>query len=332
VRVDQQRPAVASLLVGLDAAEALRRIPALLPVCGRAQSLAARRALAAARGEARAREDDVRVDELWQEQARAAAWRLAIDWPDLLGEERDLAALRRVMQAGTAGDAAARLAEFLPGIEGIDSMADLLHWMATADCSAARTLRHADAVEEGATGGGAVSLLRGEALLRQALTVFATPGFDPLDPAGVAVEVGPLAMARDPLVAALPAVQGVGRSTRRLLAQVLDTRAVTRALAQAPEFAAAGDSLTVAPGLGVGSALTTRGPVFHRVALAPEGGNTVGEWRVLAPTDWHFARRGPLAAATAGSTPEATPLRLLVASLDPCVAWSVMAPAGAGDA
>jgi hypothetical protein len=136
----------------------------------------------------------------------------------------------------------------------------------------------------------------------------------------------------------------------RLLAQLLDMRAIIETLARDPDDApcpqadawspaataevAGGGNGAINGGegsaglYGTGSAITARGPVFHRVVLAP-GGDTVADWRVLAPTDWHFGPRGPVAAGLAAMK-EPTPRRvaLLVASYDPCAPWALHPMAG----
>src|SRR5210317_2495522 len=82
--ITQQRPALVSSLVGMSVSRAMAFIPTLLPICGQAQSLAAQRAVAAARGESEVNAE--RQAQPWREQAFAAAWRLTVDWPELQGE------------------------------------------------------------------------------------------------------------------------------------------------------------------------------------------------------------------------------------------------------
>ena len=74
-------------------------------------------------------------------------------------------------------------------------------------------------------------------------------------------------------------------------------------------------------GIGLGRAVTARGPVFHRVALDAEG--HVEDWRVLAPTDWHFAPGGALEIEANRRPLTADQLRLLVLGFDPCAPWSL---------
>jgi hypothetical protein len=76
------RPDIASLFHGHPADEAVRKLPLLYSVCGKAQSLAARLALRAARGES----VTVACDpEVLVEARRERLMRLALDWPRALG-------------------------------------------------------------------------------------------------------------------------------------------------------------------------------------------------------------------------------------------------------
>lgn len=328
IRIDQRRPPVASLLTGTPASTALARISSLLPICGGAQTLAARRAIEAARNERPEGEAEAqRESSLWREQAHAAAWRLAIDWPDLLGEPRNLEGMRRFLSAGSGPEAARALERYLPGLGEVSDPPGLLDWVARTDCCAARLLRQVLALGEvEVDAGGDAHRMTGDALAEQARSVFDAPAFDALAPGDVAVEVGPAAMARDPLIPALDAVPGLTVVAHRLLAQVLDTHVIAGALRE-PAQAMAGqqqESWTLAAGKGMGRAQTARGPVFHRVSLDPRDGETVTDWRVLAPTDWHFSPCGPLARSAAAGPQELPWLRFLVAGFDPCAPWTMV--------
>ncbi|MEJ2533380.1 MAG: hypothetical protein P8Y92_16460 [Halioglobus sp.] len=337
IRIDQRRPQVTSLLTGMSAATALARISSLLPICGGAQTLAARRAIEAARNDPPGREAETqREASLWREQAHAAAWRLAIDWPDLLGESRDLTGMRQILNAGSGVDVARALARYLPGLGEVADPEGLLDWAARTDCSAARLLRQAMAQSEaradhGGDDGGDTHRMSGDALSERARAVFDAPTFDARAPGDEAVEVGPAAMARDPLIPALDAVPGMTAVARRLFAQVLDTHIIaSRLLAPLQEAAGQPQRWTLADGKGMGRAQTARGPVFHRVSLDPHDGETVTDWRVLAPTDWHFSPRGPLARSAGEGPQEESWLRLLIAGFDPCAPWTIMTGAGEG--
>jgi hypothetical protein len=336
VDIRQQRPAIARALLGLPVEAALERIPTLLPICGAAQAVAGAGAVAAARRQAPEPDQQRRNDNaLWQEQALASAWRLTVDWPDLLGEARQMAALKRVYQAPGARERGVALAQLVPGLDKIAGVDDLLDWVRGSDCPAARVIRLArDTTADSAPEPPVAGL--GTAGWQQAASVaLSREPFDPLDPAGGPLEVGPLAMGRDPLAEELKA--GMGSTVvSRLLAQLLDVRAVVETLAANPEYTAGAQAGAWSPPApdgvdgvhgeircGMGSAITARGPVFHRVVLAPAG-DTVADWRVLAPTDWHFAPGGPVAGKLAALAPP-SPQRvaLLVASYDPCAPWAL---------
>ena len=332
VDIRQQRPAIARALVGLPVTTALARIPALLPICGTAQAVAAARAVTAARGEQESREQfSERENSLWREQAIAAAWRLSVDWPDLLGEARRMEVLKRVYRAESDSECCAALEQLLEDLDPVDDIGGLLDWVRDSDSPGAGVIRLAqgeDPIDDpevmpAPPGKGAdLRAIASDALAREP--------FDPLDPAGSPLEVGPLAMGRDPLVEAIKAAMG-STVVSRLLAQLLDTRVIRNALAgpgriaHHPRETPAG-AWTVPAGGGVGCAVTARGPVFHRVVLA---GDSVADWRVLAPTDWHFGPRGPVAGRLAAMVaPTRRRVALLVASYDPCAPWALHSASG----
>jgi len=334
IRIDQHRPSVTMLLRGMPAATALARIPTLLPICGGAQTLAARRAIEAARGEQPDQAAEAqRESTLWREQAHAATWRMAIDWPDVLGEPRELERMRQILNAGKGPDAASSIERALPGLERVNDTGELLGWIAGTDCAAARFLRRALSLEEAPEApDGTTQCVTGDTLVERARTAFASPGFDALAPGHDAVEVGPAAMVRDPLIAALQSVQGLSAVSRRLLAQILDSRFIARRLrAATPGDHAMVESWQLAAGTGMGRAQTARGPVFHRVSLDPRDGGRVTDWRSLAPTDWHFSPRGPLARSFSGAPVGLPRLRFAVASFDPCAPCTVVSSNGRGE-
>ena len=325
VRVTQHRPPLVSSLVGMTVDAALQLVPLLLPVCGRAQAVAARRAVTAARGTTTAATDrGIDEQELWREQTFAAAWRFCIDWPEFLGKPRRMLELAAVR--GAADDAARSVAlgQMIVGLDCVQSIDQLLTWAHSSDCIAARVVRLALEPGEDVSG----SCLGGDALADIAVTAFARQPFDALAPCTKPLEVGPLAMARDPLVAALHSRLGNGVAAR-VLAQVLDTRVICGQLAaDARASATAVNCWSLTKGIGMGRAITSRGPVFHRVKLqADADGDRVADWRVIAPTDWHFAPQGPVVAGLK-RLHSAGRMRLLVTSYDPCAPWDlqIMAP------
>ena len=329
LHIDQQRPAIATALAGKPVAVALQLVPSLLPICGQAQLVAAHRAVAAARGQALSPQQ--RIDQelrLWREQALAAGWRCTIDWPDLLGEPRQLATLKQLRAATTARELAALLQGLMPGLEQVTSVNELLDWAQQGATSPGKLACLALASEQDTGAGFTLPLVSPAALAPVAARAFAREPFDPLDPQGGPLEVGPLAMARDALIPGLPGATGKP-VLARVLAQVLDMRVIYRALRDPPAEPPGGDGRTDRPGTGLGCALTARGPVLHQVRLDPADPDRVADWRVLAPTDWHFGPRGPVLRDLAGLDNSAA-MRLLIASYDPCAPWTLQTAPGEG--
>lgn len=97
VHVDLRRPNAAAVLRGKRAEEAVRLLPLLYSICGKAQGLAAALALGAARGGTAVPHVDAAVR---AEGVREHLWRLLLDWPPALGQPRAEAlmadALRRI--------------------------------------------------------------------------------------------------------------------------------------------------------------------------------------------------------------------------------------------
>lgn len=88
-----ERPDVVAVLCGRPADEAVQLVPLIYSLCGQAQGIAARLALAAARGEAVAAHADPRAA---AEALREHAWKLLVDWPKALGLVPDEALFVRV--------------------------------------------------------------------------------------------------------------------------------------------------------------------------------------------------------------------------------------------
>jgi coenzyme F420-reducing hydrogenase alpha subunit len=91
-----ERPPVARLLRGQSADQAVALVPLIYSLCGKAQGIAARAALAAARGTPGAAHVD---PEAQAEAAREHAWKLFIDWPKQLGLAPDEAFFVRLLRA-----------------------------------------------------------------------------------------------------------------------------------------------------------------------------------------------------------------------------------------
>lgn len=322
VAITQHRPAVLSALARLAVEQALDLVPRLLPICGMAQAIAAARAVEAARekrpdqGQERAREC-----RLLREQALSAGWRLAVDWPDLLGMPRPVDWLRELRNSTESDDIAALLAGALPGLASVKTLPELTDWARREESTAATTVHHAlDIAAVTTSRPGVGELLSHTGLADTARNSLNTDHFDPLAPIDRPVEVGPLAMARDPLIGELQSDLGASTAAR-IMALVLDTRAITEGLRSgATPSPTSCNAWPEGRGAGTGRAVTARGPVFHRVDLDDRG--NVARWRALAPTDWHFAPRGPVAGALDHSMSLAE-AKLVVSSFDPCAPWEL---------
>lgn len=318
--IRQHRPMVLSHLAGLGVDRALAMVPTLLPVCGVAQSVAAQRAVEAARGQDGAGQEPLRQQQLWREQALSAAWRLAVDWSDLLSVPRDMAWLKAVRDG--SNEAIVQLLDTaLAGLNAVDTIENLATWADASDSSAAAMARQGLACAgETAHEYPQIQALQGETLSVRARALLASADFDPAAAMPRAVEVGPLAMRRDALTGAVLEQFGPGTGSR-LLALLLDMRHILAGLAGSPPPEEDVPRAWPEGGqVGTGCARTARGPVFHRVEL--DGEERVRHWRALAPTDWHFAAGGPVAAALAGCDDDAQG-RLTVASFDPCAPWAL---------
>jgi hypothetical protein len=333
-RVNQTRPPVGLILAKLPLELALDQIANVLPICGEAQRIAARRAVEAAQGQiTSAGPGD--SETLFREQLQSSLWRLAMDWPSLIGESQDLGALRLARRTNDPGSLQEQLQDQLDGLEKVESPGAARAWIERGKCTAARvTSRALDLEAQSPDWAEPVTLLPGSVIESGMHPEFWPEGDSPLvPPAG---EVGALAMRRHPLVGDRDLPRGL--LARRLLAQALDAAFLATA---EPESAVPSDGSTCGAhagsirgtaGEGIGWAMTARGPLMHRVKLEGVDGETLGRWDVLAPTDWHFGPQGPavqaLGALNGSIEPEV--VRFFMAGFDPCAAWSVVDAEGTG--
>lgn len=219
---------------------------------------------------------------------------------------------------------------------------DLATWLATAEVMPAQVMRAATAAGVAEAGGAVAPLPPLPPLdpLRLAERLEATdvvsflraPQWD-----GVVYETGPFARTGGHGAVTAMVVRHGPAVLPRLLARVVETalavEKIVRITSQMcddqtsvegtqPIAAGAGDT---AVRWGLGAEDAARGRLFHHVVVAH---GRVARWRILAPTEWNFQSRGPLAAAV-GSLPandgawvrRAT--EWLVMALDPCVACHV---------
>lgn len=347
-RLAQSRPPMGPVLASLSLEQALDQVTLLLPICGEAQRIAARRAVEAARGTARgtARAFSDEIDAtLLREQLQSALWRLVVEWPGLIDEPQNLEVLRHALRSRDPDELRLRLREHLDGLDQAETPAAVRAWVERGACTAARVVSRAlnldldlELEAENPDWVEPETLDPRTVIERSLAPGFWPEGEAPLEPP--AGEIGARAMSRHPLAreADLPG----GSLAGRLLAQALDAAFL---LTADPASAVIGEDVPggsrIGPGEGIGWAMTARGPLLHRVILpaadADDAVNTAEaaraqRWDVLAPTDWHFGPKGPVAQALASldGTMDTERVRLFVAGFDPCAAWSVVDADGGG--
>lgn len=344
IRIGSTRPDVAhSLLRGRTTDEIRAAVPLLFAICGRSQAAASELACAAAAGEPPGAETLARCSAaVGAEIVRECAWRTLLDWPLRIDEKpgADAVAAARAslsFQPGAPdGSAANAIAVAALGV-GADewlalrSLSELDRWIdagKTASARFIRQMRDDDAAAAAAGNGPAtpdVALLDGgdEAASMQELwdACDADPGFARHPTRrGVPAETGALArLQSDPLIGAL-----IRRSGSRVPARFV-ARLAELALLLAGRGSVAVGARTVGSAGGIAWVENARGRLVHQVRLE-QGRASV--YCIVAPTEWNFHPRGPLASALA-NTPAVEldevkkRVTRLVDSLDPCVRCNV---------
>lgn len=328
VRIVSHRSTGASrVLEGRAPREAVPLVPLLFALCGRSQQIAALRAVEAATGIRPApREEAARALVVAAETVSEHATRMLVDWPRLVGEVPAMGIARQVREAA----AALQVALFPRGIPAGCSP-DAVDAAAAALAEAVAVLPDvlAQAVEaQGLCDLGEVTAPlmpacldphRLAARMAEDDAFVVAPEWD-----GLVFETGPFARLHDH-----PEVrrQGWGLAAR-LAARAVETAETARKIVG--DAAALCDTSPCAeedtpPGAGLGVVEAGRGRLAHYVALQD---GRVTRWRILAPTEWNFHPRGPLAEALGGlppgpATATQRAAQWLVAALDPCVACTV---------
>ena len=295
VSVASDRPAVAQALRGRPADEAVRLVPLLFALCGKAQGRAAELALDAARGRDCAAHIDAAIQ---AEVMREHLWRWLLDLPPLLGE----APLQAEFRAGAACIAAGRRAE----------LAGLLDAPCFANMSR-RLLAETDGVDP-------ASRLLPQMDAQASLTAW--PQFD----AGFCRE--PHWLGRAAETGALSRRQGAAVTASAMAARWLARLEELRDWAAGREKVGAGgtaSAVQAAPGRGRALAETSRGLLMHEIAL---DGDRIADYFIVAPTEWNFHPQGPLAGWLGGrDAGDRAALQSFaaraVAALDPCVRWEL---------
>lgn len=305
VCLQRSRAALGPLLVGLEPAAALARVPRLFALCAAAQQVAAVTALEAALGwSAPAPVATARQRLVALERLREAALRLVRDWGlpwpldglrALLGQcQAGIAALAPVVAPGL------RCSPPLPDLPALPASPAGDDWLAPRLASW-QGVRLGHDLPAPLRSGDLVALLPAlRAADSRALV------------AGEPRQTGPATAGEPAADAATRIAQRVRALHARLQADLAGEPLAPPTL---PE---------TGRGEGLGWADTARGVLLHRVVL---DAGRVADWQLLAPTDWNFEARGVLARELSGvALDEALvePLaRDLVLSIDPCVGFTL---------
>lgn len=296
VSVSSERPAIAERLRGRTADEAVRLVPLLFALCGKAQGRAAMLALEAARGAQCVPYLDPAVQ---REALREHLWRWLLDLPVLLAD----AAMAQEFVAAAGWIANGQRAELgaLLASSRIEALSRLLGEMEDLPDPRPRLLPPLDA---------------------QA-TLACWPHLDAdfcrlPQWQGAPAETGALSRreGRDPTIGSAFAARWLAR-----FEELRDWAAGIE------KVGAGGTASAAAAAAGIGRAVveTARGVLMHEIVL---DGDRIADYFIVAPTEWNFHPSGPLGGWLMGR--DATDREAVsafasraVAALDPCVRWEL---------
>ncbi len=321
---------VGKLLSGREPEEVLTLLPMIFSLCGQAHVAAARRALS---GLGFGAEKQVNLVPVLAENAREHLLRIALGWR-IEGSTTDFP-VKSIMPLvnnfhAAAGSEAAHLAEVERLEElleahvfgatpawflGLETETQLHDWASSTRTIAMEYL--AQTIQSGWQGLGAIPARFLPDMPEDHLMVrLVEPGYvNAPDWLGEPYETGPLARQQShPLVAAILAGHGAG-FLARLVARLVD-------LAKIPAQMRRGATAPSGAN-GIGVVETARGRLIHAIRLRD---GVIGDYRILAPTEWNFHRNG--AAVQALQAVPQGPDRvkqasLLIQAIDPCVAFEV---------
>ncbi len=342
-----------AILTGRPVDEALALIPRLYAVCGTAQAVAGIKAAEAALGVAPApAQQAARALLVRAEAVMEEARLILVHWPILWGEAPAAEPVRAVIKALGGLDRllfpdgdwrrvgggrlapdriavkaaidAAEAALALVGLAAPDE--DFIAWLGRSG-PASHLLRRV--LDEGLAGFGAGPLKALPDLGRDwyeprlggadAADFVAAPDLN-----GEARETGTLCRRLSHPVVAAPIVAHGAGLLARMAAHMVDLAAAPAELQDHAAHLTEADGAAPAAagsGAGIGMVEAARGRLVHRAALVD---GKVGDWRVLAPTEWTFHPQGALAHGLTKVAADSLALvrrgaEMLVAACDPCV-------------
>lgn len=340
VAIRSSRPQLAQkLMAGRGPDEVADLAGMIFSLCGKAQRVAAQAACEAAAGLSPGREvRRQREHTVLMERAQEHAWRLLLDWPKQAGRSPDMQALLALRQAEPA-----RFADVLDGLLETTLLGEPPTRWADRNLAGFDAWRH-----QGATLVARLfaDLGDGPDLGISRLPMLpALPHLDPVLAADLArhaladaafcsaprwlgepAETGALArMADHPMLDDWITERGRGAGAR-LLARLLELAGMPHRLRDDPGLSDEAEvvrSWTLENNVGMAGVETSRGLLLHVVRLQD---GRVADYRIIAPTEWNFHPRGPLAQALSGlaAGPDLDArARLISQSLDPCVSYGV---------
>lgn len=322
----QRAPGLDRLFVGRPAAVLPEMAASLYSLCGHAHRLAARLAIAAARGEPALPDEAERRALRWH-TAREQLRRLVMDWPTVMGRKQAASAAvlaRCPLLRGSPHEAAyGAVADWVgsdllgqplrPWLaawerDGGDWVAD---WCADAPTPLAALLQRCrDTAMGWPLTLRPLRVAGDEVLLREIARQAADDAFDDAPLAhGRCAETGPWTRHAEPA----PADTTLWW---RLASRVAD---LARLAGPAGGQWLDCGSLHIAPGEGLSFVETARGVLVHHVRL---DGERVAGFRSVSPTDWNFHPEGMVAQALR-RVREPADAEWLVLAFDPCVSHTI---------
>lgn len=362
VSIESTRPVFASrVLHGKSVAESQQIIPLLFNICANAQACAGVRACEQALGVKVAAQTERLRDELVNmETLREHLWRILLDWPAFTGGEADKQGMaemvtiqRDYLQAlcpngnvfqfggtdcqpdiaaleGVFGRFVALLQQKIfnqPPGEWLllAGQQDFANWVAASKTVAGELIDQimcAGWSDAGACEFEALPQLTEEQLHQamQDVNSVKQPQWS-----GRCRETSSLTRVGSPLLNALQQVYGNGLLVR-LVARLTEIARLAERLL--PNVAEAADdyqnSAFRQANPGIGQAAAARGQLVHRVEL---NGDIIGNYQILAPTEWNFHPKGVVVQALSSlkGDPESVEkqARLLINAIDPCVGYEL---------
>jgi coenzyme F420-reducing hydrogenase alpha subunit len=324
--VPRRLPPIGALVAGWPAADMLRIVPRLFTLCAAAHGAAAQTAVDAANG--------IRVAPAVRRQRAAAVLserlveqlRSAVTGLRLLEQGAIATAMRELISASAtfASAADSGIPERLRAIARIELALDQIGIAGlnpTDDSLAARF-----------SPSGIVYLSSGDdleviaRLVRDGARYASAPDID-----GAVPETGPWArLGADTAIDGQPGDRAETAAARlqARLDEIVRMPRMLRGLATGEDDSPLADLTGYCLGDGGGAAAveTARGRLYHHVEL--DAGGRVNRFQCLAPTEWNFHPRGPLARMLRGSTLAGnsggrSAVEQLVAAFDPCVGYTV---------